>query len=328
MEAPKLSVCLITYNHAAYIIQAIDSILMQKVNFSWELIIADDCSNDSSRETLLDYKKKHPDFIKLILQKKNVGASQNWSDLLEAPASKYIAYFEGDDYWTDPLKLKKKVAFLESNPAYGMVCSDYDTFNDHTKQLTKNFLQDKFNYEFEKDIDLEYYLQKRNHIRTLTVLFRTQLYRDYTKEVERSIRLSSSAGDLPMWLYFLSKAKARYFNQSYAVYRVSDNTASRLTDFEKRFNFKRGVDRIIIYFATKNNVNRNLLNTLKKNQILTEIEYYFYLGKTFEILKKNIEILLLGKRSKTAILMLIGSTNKNLKKKVINKLSLETYKVN
>ena len=68
MSEPLLSVCLITYNHAKYISQAIEGVLMQQVNFGWELIIADDCSSDGTREIISEYKKKHPEFIKLILR--------------------------------------------------------------------------------------------------------------------------------------------------------------------------------------------------------------------------------------------------------------------
>ena len=124
MKKPLLSVCLITYNHANYIEQAIEGVLMQSVNFSWELIIADDFSTDGTREILLKYKEKYPNFIKLLLQEKNVGPGKNFSDLLNEPQSKYIAYFEGDDYWIDPLKLQKQVDFIESHPDYVLIHSD------------------------------------------------------------------------------------------------------------------------------------------------------------------------------------------------------------
>jgi glycosyltransferase involved in cell wall biosynthesis len=134
---PLLSICLITYNHVKYIEQAIESALMQKVDFPFALIIADDCSSDGTRDTLLRYKEKYPELITLILQEKNVGAGQNWLDLINYPASKYIAYFEGDDYWTHPDKLQKQVNFLEANPAYS-TCFHY------TQALNENGLMDKF----------------------------------------------------------------------------------------------------------------------------------------------------------------------------------------
>ncbi|MBI5075483.1 MAG: glycosyltransferase [Nitrospirae bacterium] len=115
MSEPLLSVCLITYNHAKYIREAIDGVLMQKVNFTWELIVADDFSTDGTREIVLEYARNYPAFIKLILQERNVGAAQNWMDLMAAPSGKYIAYFEGDDFWTDPSKLQRQVDALENN---------------------------------------------------------------------------------------------------------------------------------------------------------------------------------------------------------------------
>jgi len=120
MDVPLLSVCSTTYNHVNFIKQAIDGFLVQKVDFAWEIIIADDFSTDGTREILLEYKNKYPDLIKLILQEKNVGAAQNCIDLITTPKSKYIALCDGDDYWTDPLKLQKQVVFLEANPDFAI----------------------------------------------------------------------------------------------------------------------------------------------------------------------------------------------------------------
>lgn len=117
-----LSVCLITYNHHAYIRQAVDSVLMQRADFPWELVIADDGSTDGTREQLIAFRQQHPERIRLILQPQNVGAYQNWMELIAYPRSRYIAYLDGDDYWTDPFKLQKQVDFLENNPDY-VICA-------------------------------------------------------------------------------------------------------------------------------------------------------------------------------------------------------------
>ncbi|HWZ21369.1 MAG TPA: glycosyltransferase [Cytophagaceae bacterium] len=119
-KLPLVSVCLITYNHVRYIRQAIEGVLMQKVNFSWEFIIADDFSNDGTRDILLEYKEQNREIINLILQEKNKGPAGNWFDLISAPKGKYIAYFEGDDYWTNPFKLQKQVDFLENNSDFSI----------------------------------------------------------------------------------------------------------------------------------------------------------------------------------------------------------------
>jgi glycosyltransferase involved in cell wall biosynthesis len=112
-EKPLVSICIITYNHEQYITSAIDSVLMQETDFTCEMIIADDVSTDKTREILHKYAAKYP--IKLLLQKKNKGAAFNWRDLMEAPTGKYVAYFEGDDSWIDPFKLKKQFDLLEND---------------------------------------------------------------------------------------------------------------------------------------------------------------------------------------------------------------------
>ncbi len=121
MSTCLVSVCLITYNHVNYIRQAVEGILMQRANFSFDIIIADDFSTDGTREILTEYKERFPN-IQLILQKKNVGPGQNVIDLLNAPKSKYVAYLEGDDFWTDTHKLQKQVDFLDANPK---ICGCY-----------------------------------------------------------------------------------------------------------------------------------------------------------------------------------------------------------
>src|SRR5450631_4532338 len=120
-EDPIISVCLITYNHEKYIGKAIESVLQQQTLFSYELIIAEDCSTDNTREIIQDYYRKYPSVIKLVLQEKNVGPENNFIDLLSAAKGKYIAYFEGDDYWIDNKKLQRQVEFLENHPEFVLV---------------------------------------------------------------------------------------------------------------------------------------------------------------------------------------------------------------
>lgn len=113
MYEKMVSVCMITYNHEKYIRQAIDSILMQRVNFEYEIVIGDDCSLDDTKDIILEYKKKHPEIIVAVIRDKNIGANNNVYDVLNNCRGKYIAYLEGDDFWNDPIKLQKQVDFLE-----------------------------------------------------------------------------------------------------------------------------------------------------------------------------------------------------------------------
>ena len=115
-----LSVLLITYNQEAFIQEAIESILMQECDFDFELIIADDCSSDKTSIIIEQLINDHPkiNIIKHQKHLKNLGMIPNFIWALKQAKGKYIALCEGDDYWTDPLKLQKQVDFMESNTDY------------------------------------------------------------------------------------------------------------------------------------------------------------------------------------------------------------------
>lgn len=117
-NVPLVSISVLVYNHERYICQALDSILAQKVNFDYEIVIAEDCSTDRSREIVIGYKKKYTDIIKLILHSANVGMNRNAQIVSEHCGGKYRAICEGDDYWTDRHRLQRQVDFLEDNPTY------------------------------------------------------------------------------------------------------------------------------------------------------------------------------------------------------------------
>ncbi|GHV57477.1 hypothetical protein FACS1894182_06410 [Bacteroidia bacterium] len=106
---------MVTYNHEKYIAEAIEGVMTQKNDFPIELVIGEDCSTDNTRQICLEYKKKYPNKIKLLLPEKNCGVMPNFIETLKNCTGKYIAICEGDDYWIDPLKLQKQVDFLEKS---------------------------------------------------------------------------------------------------------------------------------------------------------------------------------------------------------------------
>ncbi|MEQ8196864.1 MAG: glycosyltransferase family 2 protein [Clostridiaceae bacterium] len=119
MDGILVSINCITYNHEKYISEAIDSFLMQRTNFNFEVLIHDDASTDRTSDIVREYQKKYPDIIKPIIQKENqysqgkrlLGYRYNFSRAM----GKYIAVCEGDDYWTDPFKLQKQVDYMENH---------------------------------------------------------------------------------------------------------------------------------------------------------------------------------------------------------------------
>jgi len=140
---PVLSVCVITYQHHLSIRKCIDGILMQQTNFSFEVLIGDDDSTDGTREICIEYAKKYPDKIRLMLHHRenniyvNHKPTGRFNILYNYYSAKgrYWAFCEGDDYWTDPLKLQKQVDFLENHRDYCLSCTRYHSIRDDSSVL-------------------------------------------------------------------------------------------------------------------------------------------------------------------------------------------------
>jgi glycosyltransferase involved in cell wall biosynthesis len=146
----KVSVCVITYNQDKYIRQCLQSIVDQKTNFSFEVIVGDDCSLDGTRAVVREFVDKYPNIVNPIFRDKNIGPINNFSDVLTVANGKYIAVCEGDDYWIDSLKLQKQFDFMNNNLGYSMCFHnariEYDDGSDRKSQLFNPADQKKILY--------------------------------------------------------------------------------------------------------------------------------------------------------------------------------------
>ena len=133
----KVSVVILSYNQSKYIKQALNSVVSQQTNFPFEVIVADDCSTDDTLSVCGDFETKYP-FVRVEQSDKNLGYSKNWERALSLGSGEYLAVFEGDDYWTDNLKLQKQSDYLDANPDCGMCYTECDIFNEDTKALQSN----------------------------------------------------------------------------------------------------------------------------------------------------------------------------------------------
>jgi glycosyltransferase involved in cell wall biosynthesis len=111
----KVSVAINTYNHAAYLEQALECVLMQRTTYDYEVVVVDDCSTDGTTDILRSYVRRYPDLFRAIVHASNQGALPSMIELFARVRGDYVATFDGDDYWTDPTKLQTQVSFLEEN---------------------------------------------------------------------------------------------------------------------------------------------------------------------------------------------------------------------
>ena len=123
MDRPKVTVYLSTYNQQEYVAQALDSILMQKTSFSYEVLVADDCSTDDTQKVILEYQKQYPDIIQTYFTNPNVGGCKKLTNCIDMGLfrGEYLAFLEGDDYWLGEDRLQTLVDFLEEHPEYSRV---------------------------------------------------------------------------------------------------------------------------------------------------------------------------------------------------------------
>ncbi|MDR0193695.1 MAG: glycosyltransferase [Myroides sp.] len=241
VKKPLVSVAMLTYGHIDYIKQAIESVLMQETNFSIQLVIAEDCSPDNTREIVKQYQEKYPHIIKLILQDVNVGAIINNQILLENLDGHYIAPLEGDDYWSDSKKLQQQVDFLEQNSEYNLVYTDAQYFTQKTQKLDLQRTQQISGFDD---------LLVKNKIFTLTTCFRREVLDSYFKEDYQNLK-TLPFGDYSLWLYATTQGKAKYLPIVSSVYRILEESASHSKDINKIVAFEEAVSKCRMYYLNK-----------------------------------------------------------------------------
>lgn len=231
-SAPMVSVCMITYNHAPYIRQAIEGVLMQQTEFPFELLIGEDCSTDQTREICRHYLAQYPDKIHLLLPEKNLGSLDNFFATLDAATGKYIAFCEGDDYWIDPLKLQRQVDFLEANPDYGLVYTEVDFLFQKQQKIRHKVFATGFVRNHD---NLESFLVDGGYKAPCTWLFRRELM---TLIDRQSITTDAT---FVLMLEFMGHTKIKFQPESTSVYRNLNESASRSKNIRKSLQYAYGV---------------------------------------------------------------------------------------
>lgn len=253
---PLVSIQCITYNHENYIRDAIEGFLIQKTTFPVEILIHDDASTDKTACIVREYETKYPQFIKPIYQTENKYSTQRGYITRiqnKRTKGKYIAKCEGDDYWTDPLKLQKQVIFLENNPEYGMTYGD--TLLTDENNVIKKFKKLEKIRRHTKKLGFPKVLFSLNPIRTLTVVMRAELIYDYYNSP--FVQPEKNLGDLSLWIYIASRSKICGFNEIFGVYRILNSSASHSQDLVKMQRFRNDVLSIRLFYCEKLNLSKS-----------------------------------------------------------------------
>lgn len=252
-SSPIVSVSVATYQHENHIRQCLEGILKQKTSFKYEVIIGEDESDDNTRSICLEYANKYPNKIRLFLRNRKTSQCFLNNEFLGrfngiwcrmSARGKYIAICEGDDYWTDPLKLQKQVDYLQENNECSLVFTNYSEEYDNNKLILNKEISD---YSFSG-------IFKANPIRTVSCCFR----KSYLDELMFTLSQNHEFLDLSIFLFMAYKGKIGLINEDTCVYRHHYSSVTHSRKIESKLNFINSKFKIRNYFLENFSADSNL----------------------------------------------------------------------
>lgn len=256
--APLVSISCITYNQEKYISEAIEGFLMQKTVFPVEILIHDDASTDKTADIIREYEAKYPQLIKPIYQTENQFSQGNKPGKLNRIRARgtYLAMCEGDDYWTDPLKLQKQVNFLEANPEYSMVCTNFSVIDENYNLISKwGWQGSKTTSYIDQETILGRYTPK-----TLTVLLRNRCVLQIDPKFS-AYRYPN--GDVAFFSAVAEFGPCHFVNEITGTYRMTKNGIWAKKDIAQQLKMKiRTFKNLLLFYSDKKRLHKPIYKQL------------------------------------------------------------------
>lgn len=223
------------YNHEPYLRQCLDGFVMQKTNFAFEAIVHDDASTDKSADIIREYAAKYPDIIKPIYETENQyskhdGSKRRIMNNAICQTAKYIALCEGDDYWTDPLKLQRQFDFMEANPDYSLC------FHNAMIHYQDGRDKDRIFAELEERDYIPAELYEKWLVPTASIFTRKDIYLQQQPKLNNPNFLY---GDNPLIISLAYAGKVHCINEIMSVYRINKGSIT--------LTINKNIDRVILH---------------------------------------------------------------------------------
>lgn len=232
-----ISILVCTYNQEKYLAQALDSILMQKCDEPYEILIGDDCSTDNTGKIADDYQLHYPNIIRVIRPEKNTGTAKNAERLINASLGDVISICDGDDYWLRDDVLQKQLDVFRTQPEVGLVCAK-----------AKCYIQEIGDYQgvlgYAGAENLMTMLRDNRDVAAPTMAYRKELMLHCKKECQWYIG-KDWFYDTIIAYWFAYNSKIKYIDEELAAYRILTNSASHAKSDKQEAEFERR------YFAVK-----------------------------------------------------------------------------
>lgn len=300
---------MLTYNHAPYLKEAIDGVLMQNTNFPFELIICNDASPDHSDRIIKTYAEKYPEIIRYFLHDINIGFIENQRFAFKKANGKYIAYCEGDDYWTCPNKLQFQYDFLEKNSEFVMTTARNLVLHQDSGKITNDGKDLIFENKEVVDYTQETFFNERP-TQTFTYLIRRE-FLDL-----KWINIYPNYRDLYYFYHLLEFGKGRAFNKIVGVYRLHEGGVYSSLAIEKKLRTSISIFK---------NIKKQNNDTRANHQIIKDLDqlinkYYYLKEFPLPIFHKNLlksirERFEISKDYKILFLQLVKTVKYSLQKK-------------
>lgn len=273
---PKVSIVCATYNHEKYLKYALNSILMQKVNFQYEVLIGEDCSTDQTRSILKKYEKKHPNKFKIFYREKNLGPAKNFEDLYKRTIGKYLIVLETDDFWLSSNKLQIEVDYLDSHPECLAVAHKCIMVNEKNELLGLKYPECDGEYYTLRDFSRELLPGQ-----TTTIMCRNY----YLEDVRINTKLCTKEkyrigpGDKRIAFMLVTQGKIACLNEYLSAYRYVQVGGSSYTANLKKRDIMAGFkERENLINFSKNEINDRYATNIVEYQLVSYIIKSFVKG--------------------------------------------------
>lgn len=218
----KVVVVITTYNLDKYIAQALDSILCQKTNFDYKIIVADDCSTDDTISILNEYQRAYPNRIKIVLSPENIGSLRNSNRVFDGLQCEYFSFLDGDDYWIGEDRLQKQVDFMDAHPEY-VLCGGNTQYlrNDRLAEVIVNQQKVGKTYTFSSMLNGTTPFVHTSALLVRNIIFNQGLP-DCFKQAENTFENCALRGEDFRRILHLEKGPMYVMSDTLSVYRIHE----------------------------------------------------------------------------------------------------------
>lgn len=253
VQNPLVSVIVLVYNAEKYLRKCFDGIVMQKVDFLYEVIVGEDCSTDNSREICLEYQAKYPHLFRLVLQEKNLGLIGNLKSVEALRRGELYTGVAGDDYWCNENKMQMQVNYLISHPECGLCYTNVITCNDSGVESKKPLLTHETQpTTFVEQLFSACYMAPNTWMKRKSVAEKIEEQQPWFTDESLAIALD-----------FLHESSMHFIDEVTTVYRVHEGSLAAQTDPKKKWKYEHGLMLMQVYYAEKYHCSDELIMKLK-----------------------------------------------------------------